>query len=991
LIIGSNTYSLTLILIAVLLGISLGAYSLNLYLIRLHKKNVAYNDALKNLLFLFAITIVISSTLFNKLPWLLLMMNNLFDSSSIFQDLWLIQNLIKFSLVSLIVIPVTFIEGLCFAFIIYLVSSKSTLVEEDYQDPVGTRVARASSLNTLGAIFGSFLTGFVFLPAFSKLGNASYFCLLLLIAIAFLVALIPYLLDNKEKWKIFAIISLACVSIASLPKLNPQELSSGVGIYNSSKYKSVSKKEYKSAIQQNILFHKEGMNATITVEENKIVNAIFLKNNGKIEAGVPLDIKQPSKTDMITQILLGKLPILLKPESETALVIGMGSGVTLKALADAYESTKLQEIDVCELEELVYTAADKFFIKDYPPAVKINRHTGDARIFLQSQQSKSYDLIISQPSDPWISGSLFTKEFWSNAATRLEKEGLFIQWLQLYSIDPEYLNIALRTFQQVFPETIVFKAGTSAELILVGSKSKININSFKLSSLINHPANQTDLAYIGINNSANFLANLILTPKDTRRLTERNIKRYKTKSEKNKTEKYISDISDNKALKPKLSQEKFKDLKYKEAVDKFKGQTSTDDNMLLEFHTSKNIDNFYKTIEENHKLLFDYVNAESIIEFLVEQSKPGFLLDLALAHNQLVRDSEIYKILGTESEPYLINTYKDSINGKLAQGLASSLHELNKTPKSFLTLYKVLSRQNELERAEALIFDSKNYFSDLVAFKRKNSFSKPKLVVFEGLIKQPMNAEELAALAKLYNLYSNNEEDNKLSQELISKAFDYYKEKNIKNVELEAHLFFVLAVIHYERIKNTKDELLRRKLFPVAFSALELATNLDSINPDYYIELAKLNILKSKYYPAERSKLLESSRKLLEKSIEIFPNNPITHFFLAEIYLARLPSSQIELMDILNSPISKRNELENIDNAIKYLRNTISLEPLSISANYEMSNLQYRIGNIDLAHRHIKRLRKLCLAEMMCLNELGETKLNHAKELYSKISNLLPI
>jgi tetratricopeptide (TPR) repeat protein len=89
--------------------------------------------------------------------------------------------------------------------------------------------------------------------------------------------------------------------------------------------------------------------------------------------------------------------------------------------------------------------------------------------------------------------------------------------------------------------------------------------------------------------------------------------------------------------------------------------------------------------------------------------------------------------------------------------------------------------------------------------------------------------------------------------------------------------------------------------------------------------------------------------------------------------------------------MSKRAELENIDNTIRYLRNAISLEPLSISANYEMANLQYRIGNLDLAHRHIKRLRKLCLAEMLCLNELGQKKLEHAKELYGKINNLLSI
>lgn len=988
LVIGSSTYSITLILIAVLLGISLGAYLLNFFIESLHKWKVNYYDFLKVLLFFFAISIVVSSSLFNALPWFFLKMNNFFESFSLIQDLWLVQNFLKFALVSLIAFPVTFIEGIAFAFILYLVSSKTSLVSEDYQDPVGTRIARVSSMNTFGAILGSFLTGFVLIPAFSYLGDASYYTILLIIVVAFFTVFIPYLLESKEKWQLIAILVLAILVMFYVPKLDAQELSSGANVYKNSKFKQVNKKDYRKSINQKILFHKEGLNSTVTVEENEIVNAIFLKNNGKIEAGVPIDIKEPSKTDMMTQILLGKLPILVKPETEKALLIGMGSGVTLKALADSHKVSKLEEVEVCELEKLVYEAADKFFVKKYPSQVKIKRHVADARIFLQAAKEKKYDLIISQPSDPWISGPLFTKEFWSTASEKMNNEGLFVQWLQLYSIDPEYLTIALRTFQQVFPNTLVFKSGAAAELILIGSKSDIDINSSEINTLLNDESYQPDLAYIGINNAADLLSNLVLTPKSLERLvrSERASKKGFDPSSKVKIVKYISDLTDNDTLKPKLSADNLNDEKYIEAVGDFKGQTSTDDNMLLEFHTSKNLDNFYKTIQANEALLYKYLSPESMIEFFVEDSEPGFLLDLALAHNNAVRDSEIYKIVTTrDSDIYVDNVYHESLHGHLALSIAERLHEINKTPKSYLALYEIYKKQGEPEKAEALVYDSKFFFSDLVSFRKKNRFSKPKLVIFEGLISKKIDADDLAALATLYNY----EDDSEVSEALIDKAFDYYRENDLDNKKLRAHLYFVQSRIYSERIKSELDDRERKMLFVRAFDALNKAIDLDEYNASYYIEIAKLDLVQASFNENEKFKLMEAARLNLEKAISIYPSDARAHLNMAKIYLSKLPKTQIELMTILNSPVSRRADLENLDNAIRYLRNALSLEPLSVSANFEMGDLQYRIGNIDLAFRHIKRLRRLCLAEMLCLNELGDENLEHAKELYQKMNNLI--
>src|SRR5690606_37290535 len=94
-------------------------------------------------------------------------------------------------------------------------------------------------------------------------------------------------------------------------------------------------------------------------------------------------------------------------------------------------------------------------------------HILDACTFLQ-MRPKAYDVITSQPSDPWLSGSsvLLTRDFYQLVRSALRDGGVFCQWFQLYSMDQEALFSGLATFMAVFPDILVFNPPGALELLL---------------------------------------------------------------------------------------------------------------------------------------------------------------------------------------------------------------------------------------------------------------------------------------------------------------------------------------------------------------------------------------------------------------------------------------------------------------------------------------------------------------------------------------------
>jgi spermidine synthase len=149
-------------------------------------------------------------------------------------------------------------------------------------------------------------------------------------------------------------------------------------------------------------------------------------------------------------------------------VIGLGSGVTLES---AIATGTVKRADVVEISPEVVEASQSFARENANVLGADNVHliVGDGRSHLLLT-NRQYDVIISEPSNPWMAGvaALFTREFFEAARRRLAPDGLLCQWAHTYDISPEDLRSVVRTFHSVFPHATMWLVG-AGDLLLIGT------------------------------------------------------------------------------------------------------------------------------------------------------------------------------------------------------------------------------------------------------------------------------------------------------------------------------------------------------------------------------------------------------------------------------------------------------------------------------------------------------------------------------------------
>jgi tetratricopeptide (TPR) repeat protein len=359
------------------------------------------------------------------------------------------------------------------------------------------RVSVIYCSNIAGSMLGSFGCGVVLLPFMSDLFVSAIEQTTFLLSAGFiLVSLLTLLFAPKtitlrlnKTPSLFSVelkrVALICtVNMLALwlhPQWNSTLLSSGLSYVSERDAKTLPVTELIDALSfktqytsgQSLLMYKEGTNSTISVVSNPGANLVSLRSNGKVEASLPLTRKLPAPaSDLPTQKLLGLLPALICNSSENldGLVIGYGTGTTCSAVLAA---PWVEEITAVELEKAIWRAQPFFHSEtNFQTDSKLRRITGDARNYLLLNKN-SYDFIVSQPAEPWLSGAsdLFTAEFYQLAKSRLKNTGMFCQWIPLYSLTADQLNCLLRTFESVFPDMKVWHSSRAGELILTGQLS----------------------------------------------------------------------------------------------------------------------------------------------------------------------------------------------------------------------------------------------------------------------------------------------------------------------------------------------------------------------------------------------------------------------------------------------------------------------------------------------------------------------------------------
>ncbi|MCC7530974.1 MAG: fused MFS/spermidine synthase [Candidatus Melainabacteria bacterium] len=471
LVVGSSTYSVATVLVGALLGIYWSAQ-----MVGLSAKNIA--DA-KTGVALFAsgaaVVIFTEACLLNYMPE---MVYHFSQNAAGLQNVSTLNSfVIARAMVCMlfVVIPVFFVSAV---FPMILAGS----LKEVYSKT--TRAGWLYVASTLGCVVGSLGAGLFLIPGLSEKFESGLLTSLIVVAavclfIAALAAAFQIMVEPK-KAKISGVAFLSCSAIIGLlavvysPHADKFMLSQGLGLTPVS---GGEKSELASLAEARknspIVFYREGLNTTVTVQDFPKHNVRVLKNDGKAEAAIPLNLARPAPTsDYTTQILLACLPyVLSSKEKKNCLVIGCGSGITYGAIA---EQKNIASLTVAEIEKAVFEAS-RFFL----PQQK-NKERADIRKLICDARSQlafgpeTYDLIVSQPAEPWVNGAadLYTKEFFQLAFSRLNKGGVFCQWLQLYAIDEKMLLVLLNTIQSAFPSTYVFHPHGSGEILIVAVKSE---------------------------------------------------------------------------------------------------------------------------------------------------------------------------------------------------------------------------------------------------------------------------------------------------------------------------------------------------------------------------------------------------------------------------------------------------------------------------------------------------------------------------------------
>ena len=237
-----------------------------------------------------------------------------------------------------------------------------------------------------------------------------------------------------------------------------------------------------------VVFHREGKTSTVTVIREW--NVFWLRVDGKADAS-------STPRDMVTQVLLGQLPFFFSRDPSDACVIGYGSGVTSHAVL----THPVRLLDNVEIERQVVEASLFFESVNFRPLSDPRSRliVDDARTAL-AYRPQTYDVIISEPSNPWMAGvnNLFTSEFYALAKRRLKPGGIFCQWVQSYEMSSASRRAILDTLASSFAHVHLFSPPLAGDMILLASDRPLELAPGAAEFFPDRPRAVEDLARIGV-------------------------------------------------------------------------------------------------------------------------------------------------------------------------------------------------------------------------------------------------------------------------------------------------------------------------------------------------------------------------------------------------------------------------------------------------------------------------------------------------------------
>ena len=443
LVLGSSTHAFELMLSAFIFGLAFGGLWIQRHIDRVASpaSYLAHVQVLMGLLALS--TLLFYGNTFE-------VMRSMIQYLSKNDTGYVLFNLSSSGIAWAIMLPTTFCAGMTLPLITL------TLIRKGYGEK---SIGAVYAANTVGAIIGVFFAIHLGMPFLGLKGLLTFGASLdIALGLALFWRAVAGFKSFHRPAAITAIGTCAVLGSLLFVSLDPYKMASGV--YRSGEI--LSRGQYK------VIYHKDGKTATVslTLGNNGVMG---IRTNGKSDSGIMMEQEKEANWDEPTMILLAMIPMALNPRARTAAVIGLGTGLTTHTLLS---NPFLQEVDTVEIEQEMVNAA-----KYFRPRVERTFNDPRSRIYVDdaktffSTYNKKYDLIVSEPSNPWVSGvaGLFSDEFYRLIKHHMNEDGLFVQWVQLYEIDVDLVVSVLKALSANFSDFALY-ASNDTDLLIVAKK-----------------------------------------------------------------------------------------------------------------------------------------------------------------------------------------------------------------------------------------------------------------------------------------------------------------------------------------------------------------------------------------------------------------------------------------------------------------------------------------------------------------------------------------
>ena len=447
LLMGSSSHSFDQMLSAFILGLSIGSAVSG----KLLKKDSLVVLSLAQIFMAF---FALCTLYFHQPFWMMMNeANQIFNSTN---DGYVCWSIFKYVLSLLWMVPTSFFAGMTLP-LITIILTRAFKSEA----PIG----KVYGWNTLGSIIGSAGGGLLLLP-FLQLKGALVFAAVLDFAIGFI--LLAIYRKRFRRSPMFYVIGGVMILPSFFMGFDPSLVTSGAF------------RAYKDLHPDEKIIVRDGKTATISFHESNV--HYYIKTNGKADASMSKDRNHPIEGDELTQAATAFMPMAVMSKPYDAAMVGFGSGMGAHYLLS---DPLLKDFDCVEIEEEMMNLAKGFYpwnSRGYDDP-RTHIYIDDANTFFLTNR-RQYDLIVSVPSNPWVSGvaSLFSHEFYAKMRRYMKPGGLWVQWIQTYEFNDQlFLNI-LKALDVVFPYVSLYKAPEEPDIIIIASDQPViqkSIDRFK--------------------------------------------------------------------------------------------------------------------------------------------------------------------------------------------------------------------------------------------------------------------------------------------------------------------------------------------------------------------------------------------------------------------------------------------------------------------------------------------------------------------------------